>query len=65
MKHHIPKGVGYFIAEFHGFRRAEEDIYIIFQEEHEGKAYGKLEDGTQVYVHAGKLKELPNEQVAT
>ena len=63
MGHYIPKGIGYFTAEFHGFRRAEEDIYILFQEEHEGKAYGKLEDGTQVYVHAGKLKESNDEQL--
>jgi len=61
MKRYIPKGIGYFIAENHAFRRAEEDIYILFQEEHEGRAYGKLADNTQVYVHAGKLKEVDNE----
>jgi len=61
MTHYIPKGTGYFIAEYHRFRRAEEDIYILFQEEHDGKAYGKLADGTQVYVHAGKLKEHGND----
>ena len=62
--YYIPKGTGYFIAEFHGFRRAQENTPVIFQEEHEGKTYCKLMTGVQIYVHAGKLKEYNNEQLA-
>lgn len=57
MTHYIPKGIGYFIAENHAFRRAIMDLPVTFQEEHEGRVYCKMGNGIQIYVHAGKLKE--------